>query len=183
MKLSAFMTAIKFRKTPEEKEKIIAEHMKHDYVPYEKKADVAKAIIDTCYWNEVKDVNGNTNKVFYVDSVAKHMCTCMALVDLYTDIERQKSDGKMLEDFNTLNGSGILDMILSNIDQRELKEFNMVLQMVGEDAITNEYESHAFISKQVERFGDLVGNVLLPIVGQLDLNKLKEIMDQINKEK
>lgn len=180
MKLSAFMTAIKFRKTPEEKEKIVREHMKNEYVSYEKKADIAKAIIDNCYWTEIKDANGNLNKVFHIDSVAKHMCTCMALVDLYTDIERQKSDGKMLEDFNTLNGSGLLDMILSNIDQRELKEFNMVLQMVGDDEITNEYENHAFIAQQVERFGTLTGNVLLPIVSQLDLNKLKEIMDQIN---
>ena len=179
MKLTAFMTAIRFRKTLEEKEKMVKEHMKNEYVPYEKKADIAKAIVQNCYWTDEKDANGNVRSVLHVDSVAKHMCTCMAIVDLYTDIERQKFEGKMLDDFNALNGSGILDIILSNIDQRELKEFNMVLQMTCDDVIANEFENHAFINKQVDRFGKIIGNILLPIASQLDLDQIKNILKQV----
>ena len=176
MKLSAFMTAYKFRKTAEEKEKMVIEHIKNEYVLYEKKADIAKAIVDNCYWRTVKDLDGTEHKEFYLDSVVKHMLTCMAIVDLYTDIERQKNDGKMLEDFNILNGSGVLDCIINNIDERELKEFNMVLQMTCDDVITNEYENHAFITKQVYRFGNLINTALSPILAQIDLNKISDMI-------
>lgn len=176
MKLSAFMTAYKFRKTAEEKEKIVIEHIKNEYVLYEKKADIAKAIVDNCYWRMAKDLDGTEHKELHIDSVAKYMLTCMAIVDLYTDIERQKGDGKMLEDFNILNGSGVLDYIINNINERELKEFNMVLEMTCEDVMTNEYENHAFITKQVYRFGNLISTALSPVLAQIDLDKINNMI-------
>ena len=179
MKLTAFMTAYKFRKTPEEKEKMLLEHIKNEYIPFEKKADVAKAIVEASYWRKEKDVNGIENSVLHIDSVAKYMLTCMAMIDLYTDIERTKNNGKILEDFNTLNGSGILDSVINNIDQRELKEFNMVLQMTCDDLMANEYENHAFIRNQVERFGNLVGATLSPILEGLDIDKIKQVIGDV----
>ena len=179
IKLTAFMTSYKFRKTTEEKEKMILDHIKNEYVPFEVKADVAKAIVKACYWRKEKDINGNEYSVFHLDSVAKYMLTCMAMIDLYTDIERTKNEGKIVEEFNILNEFGILDFIIKNVNQRELKEFNMVLQMTCDDLMTNEYENHAFISKQINRFGNLVGTTITPILKELDINKIKEIVGEI----
>ena len=103
----------------------------------------------------------------------------MSMVELYTDIERSKVKGSMLDDFNALNGSGVLDLIVQNVDDRELKEFNMVLQLVYDDLMTNEYELHSFIGKQTERFGELLGAILLPVLSQLDLDKVAEIAERI----
>ena len=178
IKFTAFMTAYKFKKTDEEKEQMVKEHINHDYVPYEKKADIAKAIADACYWQKEKDADGNEYKILHVDSVAKYMCTCMAMFDLYTDIERKKG-GSMLEDFNTLNSAGILDLVIQNIDQRELKEFNMIVQLTCDDVVANEYENHAYITKQVERFGKLIGTALLPVLQGLDMGKVQEVINQI----
>lgn len=176
-KISAFMNAYNFRKTDEEKLEILKKHIKNEYIPYEQKADVAKAIVDNAYWKTRN--NGNEEvKYLHIDSVACYMLKCMAIIDLYTDIERQKGDGKMLEDFNTLNKSGILDLIVQNIDQRELREFNMILQMTEDDVIANEFENHAFITKQVERFGTLIGTALSPVISQLDLGQIQEVIDQ-----
>ena len=177
IKITAFMNAYKFRKTDEEKLDMIKKYIKNEYVPYEEKADVAKAIVDNSYWKTRKEENGEV-KYLHIDSVACYMLKCMAIVDLYTDIERQKGDGKMLEDFNTLNQFGILDLIVQNIDQRELREFNMILQMTEDDVISNEFENHAFISKQVERFGTLIGTALSPVISQLDLGQIQEVIDQ-----
>lgn len=179
IKIGAFMNAYKFRKTDEEKDKFLKEHLNNEYIPYEKKADVAKAIVNTSYWKSEVGVDGKEHKVLYIDSIAKYMLTCMAIVDLFTDIERQKSDGKMLEDFNTLNGSGILDFIIQNVNQRELKEFNMILELTCEDVIANEFENHAFISKQIDRFGGLIGTVLAPFLDKIDVDKIQEIMNEI----
>ena len=177
IKLSFFMTKYKMKKTDEERLQFVKEYIKNEYVPFETKADVAKAIVDTSYWRTEK-IDGNKRKVLHVDSVANYMLKCMALVDLYTNIERQKNEGKMLEDFNTLNGSGILDMIIQSINPRELKEFNMVLQMTQDDVIANEFENHAFISQQIERFGQLIGTALSPVIAQLDFEQIEKVIDQ-----
>ena len=126
-KLTAFITAYKFRKTDEEKMAFLKEHIKSDYVPFEKKADIAKAIVQASYYVKEKDINGNEVQKFRADSIAKYMLTCMSLLDLYTDIERNKNEGKMLEDFNVLNEYGIFDVLIQNIQPRELKEFNMII--------------------------------------------------------
>ena len=179
IKITALMTAFKFRKTDEEKEKMIKEHILHEYIPYEKKIAVAKAIADASYWRTEKTPDGKENKYLYIDSTAKYMLTCMSVVKLFTNIECQQGDGKVLEDFNTLNSSGILDIIIQNVDEKELKEFRMILDMICGDIINNEFENHAFISKQVNRFGELIGTALMPIISQLDLDKIKEIVNEV----
>lgn len=177
IKLSFFMTKYKMKKTEEEKIEFIKEHIKNEYVPFEKKADIAKAIVDNSYWRD-EEFNGEKKKILHVDSIANYMLKCIAIIDFYTDIERQKGDGKMLDDFNTLNESGIFDLVIQNIDQRELKEFNMILQMVQDDVIANECENHAFISQQVERFGKLIGAALSPVISQLDIGQIEKVIDQ-----
>jgi hypothetical protein len=176
IKITAFMTVFKNRKTDEEKNEMIKKHLKNEYVPYEKKADIAKAIINNTYWK--KEIDEDIQHL-HIDSIACYMLKCMAIVDLYTDIERQKGDGKMLEDFNTLNSYGVLDLIVQNMDQRELKEFNMILQMTQDDVIANEFENHAFISQQVERFGKLISTALAPVLSQIDLEQVKEVINQL----
>lgn len=178
MKLMSFMTLYKVKKTDEEKLDLIRSHIKNEYVPYEKKADIAQAIVRSSYWHKEKLYDESEHDVLHVDSVARYMLTCMAAVELYTDFELPKGDGKMLENFNILNGSGVLDKILSLINERELKEFNMVINMTCEDLMTNEYENHAFISKQVERFGELLSVVLSPVLSSLDLNQVQQIIDK-----
>ena len=179
IKLSSFMTSYKFKKTEEEKIDYLLQHIKKEYVPYEKKADYAKAIVQASYYMDEKMADGSTHRVLHVDSVAKYMLTCMAIVKLYTTIECSNNEGKMLDDFNKLNQAGIIDMIIQHVDQRELKEFNMIIQMTCDDTMTNEYENHAFIRNQVERFGELVGVTLIPFIKQLDIGKIQEIINEI----
>lgn len=180
IKMSAFMNAYKYRKTQEEKEQFIISHIKDEYIPYETKADVAKAIVNCSYWRTEKGIDGVERKVFYVDSVAKYMLTCMSMIDLFTDIERSKTNGKMLDEFNKLNSAGIFDVILQNINKRELNEFNMVLDFTCRDVIANEYENHAFISKQVDRFGNLLGAIIAPVLEQLDVDKIRNMITSIS---
>ena len=176
-----FMDIYKSKKT-EEKENFVKEHVINRYVPYEQKADVAKAIVDSSCWKTEKTSDGNLVNVLQINSVAKYMLTYMAMVDLYTDIERQKTDGKILEDFNVLNSFRVFDLIIANIDSRELKEFNMIVKMTYDDLMTNEYENHAFISKQLHRFGELIGVTLSPIISQLDMSKIERLINEFQEK-
>ena len=181
MKIAPFITLYKTKKTPDDQVEFVKEHIKADYVPFEKKADIAKAITQASYYVKEKDINNNEIQKFRADSVAKYMLTCMALIDLYTDIERNKNEGKVLEDFNKLNEHGIFDVIIQNMPQRELKEFNMVIQMTIDDLLTNEYEMHSFVRNQVERFGSLIGTVIKPFIDQFDKDTIEDLLSQINK--
>ena len=157
----------------------IEDHINNNYIPYETKADVAKAIIDSCCWTIEKLPDGTEIKRFHVDSVGKYMLSCISLIDLYTDLERDKEEGKMLEDFNNLNGYGIFDSLVSELNKNEIKEYNMVIQMTYEDAITNYYEPHAFISSQMERFGTLISTVLVPMLENIDIDKVSEVISEV----
>ena len=71
-----------------------------------------------------------------------------------------------------------MDVIFSAIPEDELKEFKMIVDFETNDAIANEYENHAFIRSQVERFGTLIGNVIEPILSTIDLDKVKEVIEK-----
>ena len=66
-----------------------------------------------------------------------------------------------------------------DIPDHEIKEFNTVIQMTADDLYANEYEPHAFIKSQVERFGTLIGNVVGPILSGIDIDKIQEFINGI----
>lgn len=161
-----------------EKVDFVRSHIKYDYVDYEKKVAIAQSIVQNSYWKSYKDIDGNDKTEFYIDSTVKHMLICMAIISLYTDIDRS-NESSILKDFNELNKVGILDMVLENSNQRELKEFKMVVDMVCSDLIANEYENHAFFAKQIDKIVDMGKIVLRPIIEQVDIEKLNNVISQI----
>ena len=67
IKIAAFMTVFKNRKTDEEKNEMIKKHLKNEYVPYEKKADIAKAIINNSYWKKLMNYCKSKKSYFQVE--------------------------------------------------------------------------------------------------------------------
>lgn len=146
------------------KETYVKSIMNPHYIPYEIKITVCENIVKSAYYK--KDDNGN--RKLYINSPIQYMLYRLELVRQYTNIEVDFSN--VIDEFNLLNKSELFDEIIVNIPNRELNEFEMVLDMVKDDAIKNEYETHAFISNQVERFGQLIGVVLKPAFEQLSKN-------------
>ena len=149
-------------KVEQTKKELISSIINSHYVSYEMKITICEKVIENSYY---KKNNDKKTKRLYINSPAQYMLYCLYLLKEYTYIEIDFS--KSLEEFNLLNESELLDVIISNIPERELKEFRMILDMVENDALQNEYETHAFISNQVERFGELIGIVLKPAIEQL----------------
>lgn len=157
------------------KQKLIKSIVTTEYLPYELKATICKKIVETSYYIKVKDINGNEHKKLHVNSITNYMLYCLSLIDYYTTISIDYNES--LESFNKLNKTELLDVILNCIPEREIKEFRMILDMVESDLIQNEYETHAFISSQVERFGELAGLTLTPLLEQL-INAVNNIDDK-----
>ena len=134
MKIDIFLKFFDQKQAEGEKYNFIKSHVKDVYIPIEKKVKIANSIIDKSFTIECDE----EKCIIHVDSVTKYIATCMALFDAYTDIERINKNNS-ISDFDKLNERKIFDYIIDDIDQRELKEFNMVIQMVTDDLFTNKY--------------------------------------------
>lgn len=165
------------------KQALLEKVMNSHYVPYEMKITICEKIIDNSYYK--KDSDEKVKKM-HVNSPVKYMLYCLWLVKQYTYIEVDFS--KSLEEFNLLNECELLDVIYSNIPEKEHKEFQMILDMIESDLLQNEYETHSFISNQVERFGELFGNVMRPaldrfsdVLENMDEKTINNIIEKLNK--
>lgn len=165
-------------KAEETKEVLIKSVMNPKYVPYEMKLTICEKIVESTYYQTVER-NGVKIKKLHINSPGQYMSYCLWLVKQYTNVDIDFKNS--LDEFNLLNKYGLLDEFINLIPERELREFRMVLDMVGNDVVQNEYETHAFISNQVERFGELTGVLLKPVIEQL--SKTIENMDEKTIEK
>lgn len=167
----------------ETKNALIDKIMNPHYVPYEMKITICEKIIEKSYYKKSKQ--DNIEKI-HVNSPAKYMLYCLWLVKQYTYIEVDFSNS--LEEFNLLNETELIDVIFTHIPEREFKEFRMILEMVENDVMQNEYEMHAFISNQVERFGELFGYItkssidgLVVALNNIDETTIDKITNKIKK--
>ena len=177
MKIDAFLKLYETKKTDEEKADAINQIIKNNRVSYSDKVNRVGIIAKNSYHIKQKDIDGIEREVFWQNSAAKYMLYSLTLVDLYTTLEVDFKQS--LELFEKINGE-ILDMIIMSIDERERKEFRMLLDFACDDLLVNEYEPHAFIRNQVDRFGSLFGTIIAPVIKNIDVNKIEEIINKIS---
>jgi hypothetical protein len=154
------------------KQDFIKKVMNQHYVPYEKKITICEKIIENSYYKKSED--GESRRL-HINSPAQYMLYCLNLINEYTNIKIDFSNA--LEEFNILNECGALDIIIFCISDKESKEFRSILDMVENDVLQNEYETHAFISNQVERFGELFGHIAKPA-----LDRLSEVLENMDEK-
>ena len=142
----------------------ISDYITTHYSPIEVKKEVAERIVRACYYDE----NGNLRR----DSVGMRMLEDLALLDLYTCIERGDD---VLYDYNTLKEVGVFDDIATEVND-DYQEFHYIVYLAGKDIEYNETEPHGFVRNQVERFGNLVGNTLGPILEGMDTDKIGSLL-------
>ena len=176
MKLDTFLKLYNVRKNAEEREALVREHITNTHVSYTDKCDRAELIARSSYYVKEKDENGVEQKRFHQNSAAKYMLYSLAVVDMFTDIDVDFKNS--VEFFEKINGE-ILDYIVLNVNERELNEFRMLLEFACDDLIANEYENHAFFKEQIDRFGKLVSVSIKPLLEDLDIQKIQEVIEKM----
>lgn len=146
------------------KEKYIMSFINKKYISYGIKVDSCHRIINSSYY--VKE-DGNT-EFLHINSPAAFMLYCLEIVSQYTSIVIDYSN--VIESYDLLRESGIMDMIFSFIPAQELKEYNSILDMVKDDVIRNEYEPHAYLRGLIDRFAKISGISLDGIQKYLEEN-------------
>lgn len=173
MKIDTFVKLYKIKARDEYGEDYIDEIMNNRYVPFEEKVVRINMILSNTYYD-----NEDGEKIFHVDSMAAHLFTMLTLVDLYTqiDIDFKKS----VEQYNALKECGALDIIVNSINASELNEFKFLLESAHKDAVVNEYEIHAYITKQLRYLSSVFEKVATPFLDKISADDIQKILSQID---
>ena len=135
------------------------------YVPYMQKAQIAQKIFDATCMEDGRIV---------LNSPIRYLMYCRTVLDLYTNIKLSEKNPEvddddtiglvMMAEFDALNSLGLIEAIFAKIPERELNEFNTVLDMVSNDAMTNKTGVYGF-------FSDIVNRLIAVLNGLAELTK------------
>lgn len=128
------------------------------YVPFVKKATYATSLAQNTM---IDKETGNVK----VSSESNYLFFVRSIIELYTDLEIENK--AFYDEYDLLNESGLIDIIMQMIPEKEISEFKMLCDFKQKDIITNQFEMHSYISNQVTRFGKLIGVTLKPIMEKI----------------
>lgn len=121
-------------------EDFIKKHVTVQYVKFlEKNVWCDSIISSTCYTTV-----GN-KKIIKMNSTARHVLFTMKIIDLYTDIDINFEDGKVMEQYDELNEIGAIEVLIKAIPESELVEFYTILNTKLDDLRDNEYSITALL--------------------------------------
>ena len=104
-----------------------------------------------------------------VNSSAEYLLLIRVFIEQYTYLKVETPG--FYEEYDELVKSGLFDLLIvgnenveSLIPRAEITEFKNLLNLKKNDLMTNQYEPHAFITGQVDRFIKLGEATLTPVV-------------------
>lgn len=162
--VKAFYEKYTNTKKDEDINSLFRDVMDNRYVPIEEKITICENIMKASHFRR-ETINGKEREHIRMDSTTQYILYCMYLVDAYTTIKVNFKN--ILEEFNLLNSCGALDTITAEINDREKGEFQMILNMVEEDFIKNEYEVHAFVNNLMDRIENIVDTIGVPTIDMI----------------
>lgn len=158
-----------------------------EYIPFAKKRDICKKIINACC---TKDSSG----LIKVDSVSRYMIFTISIISAYTALEFSSGDDEefdSLDEYDMLCQNGLLNPILAAIGE-EYVTCNNMLNMMMEDVIANNNTVEAVFGRALDKVSDSIDefiNVLADKVeemnldlDQIDIDKYKGLIDLIPKK-
>ena len=138
------------------------------YIPVNTKVVRADLIAN----NTSFDKDGN----FKVNSPARLILGNLECINLYTNIT---VDFKNMDtEYDLLKGSGLYDYIAQILPEKDVAEFYTLIDLSCADLERNYNSPHAYVSREVERFGTLIGVSTTPL-----LNKISEGIENLDAEK
>lgn len=127
--------------------------------------------------NILQHTSFDTNGEIKFQSPAKHMLFAMAIIDMYTNLKI--NDNNIINDFNMLNKSGLIDVLLSVKDNsviptREIIECTSILNMLEDDFIANYCDLYSVIERVSTKILKQYMDIFNDVIEQLTNNKNAE---------
>lgn len=148
------------------KESIIQKHIVRQYVPFEEKVARAKKIIELSCYKDVVDADGNTQKMFWVNSVTQRFLTIRSVIEMYTDLTFSDDPTK---DYNMLAEKKYDALILNAVPIDDATEFNNIVDMVYDDEYENVNSIQGRAKNLIFGFDNILNNAIAKIaLDQID---------------
>ena len=159
------------------------------YMPYGEKLAIAENIVRSSSYAMVKenDELKQTDRIAF-NSPMRYILFVMTVVDKYTNIE--VNFGNIMSEFDALNSNGLIEVIFEKVGDKEMAEFNTVVDMVLNDFMANKYQFKNYISDTlsrvsglIEKCTPLINNITdkLDNMSQEDAEKLLSLLGKVTK--
>lgn len=136
----------------------VSKHITKQYIPILEK---------DAYMTKIADAGMHTQNdgrtFFKKNTVTIYVAFIMRLIDMYTDIDVKWDDAEFVKEYDALAESGLLDIVLDSIPDREYKECKTILDMKVDDTIINEYSTPAVLYNLIESsslFSEMLTSVI-----------------------
>ena len=152
--------------TKDDKEKFIKNNLKcESYMPYAEKLLIAENIVKSSSYALIKDGdNLKKSSKIEINTPMRYILFVMTVINKYTNIEVDFNNA--VSEFDYVNKNGLIEIIFNKIGDKEISEFNTVIEMVLDDFMTNKYQFKNYIddmllkvSGLVERCAPLIDNI------------------------
>ena len=123
-----------------------------------------------------KNTSFDKDSNFKVNSPARLILGNLECINLYTNIT---VDFKNMDtEYDLLKTSGIYDYVIEILPEKDVAEFCTFIDLSCSDLERNYNSPHAYVSREVEKFGTLIGVSATPI-----LNKISDEIENLDEEK
>ena len=159
------------------------------HVSYVARDVVAKQIIDAAHFsfpegiditNISEDELKNIEKVPKINRSAQYIMSALMLVDLYTNIKIDFAKGAF--QYDKLVESGVINYVLENVPESEIKEFEMLIDYKYEEYYQKYFSMKAYVDSKLNDL-ELVINTLTDMItttlSKIDEKKLNGLVDKI----
>lgn len=161
------------------------------YLSYADKVATAERIVKSSSYALIKNEDSGelekTNRI-KLNSPMRYVLFVMTIIDKYTNLEVNFSN--VMPEFDYLNKNNLFEVIINKIGDKEVGEFNTVVEMILDDFMTNEYEFKNYISEAlskvnegIQKFSPIINNIVDKIdsLSDKDMEKLSGWIDKIAK--
>ena len=159
------------------------------HVSYVARDVVAKQIIDAAHFsfpegiditNISEDELKNIEKVPKINRSSQYVMSALMLVDLYTNIKIDFAKGAF--QYDKLVESGVINYVLENVPESEIKEFEMLIDYKYEEYYQKYFSMKAYVDSKLNDL-ELVINTLTDMItttlSKIDEKKLNGLVDKI----
>ena len=159
------------------------------HVSYVARDVVAKQIIDAAHFsfpegiditNISEDELENIEKVPKINRSSQYIMSALMLVDLYTNIKINFAKGAF--QYDKLVESGLINYVLENVPESEIKEFEMLIDYKYEEYYQKYFSMKSYVDSKLNDL-ELLINTLTDIItttlSKIDEKKLNGLVDKI----
>jgi hypothetical protein len=158
-------------------------------MPYADKLALAENIVKSSSYAMVKEDGAlKQTDIIALNSPMRYILFVMTVIDKYTNIEVNFKN--IMPEFDALNFNGLIEVIFEKVGDREMSEFNSVVDMVLNDFMANKYQFKNYINdtlskifEMVEKCAPLIDNIAnkLDSMSEEDAERLVGLLERVTK--